>query len=125
MELIRELLESRKHKRKAGAKEKKKMIYKEWDGLTDEGVEMFDVEIHYTVTDNGVEKHPYGQGDAEEDLGFETEIDKAVTKTSVTQYDEDGETVIKTFPKGTHIDKLPGWKEKMWDIFEKAVEKDA
>lgn len=124
MELIRELLESRK-RRKSGGKEKKKLIYKEWDGLTDEGIEMFDVEIHYTVTDNGVEKRPAGQGDAEEDLGYSTEIDKAVTKTQVKQYDEDGENVIKTFDKGTSIDKLPGWKESMWDTFEKAVEKDA
>lgn len=102
----------------------KTLVYRDFDLLCDAGVDMMDVLITYRVEHHGIERHPYGQGYAEEDLGYSVELINAVTVGEVRLTKDEGHTVIGMINKGTDITTLPGWKNSMWDIFEEAVSRE-
>jgi hypothetical protein len=100
-------------------------IVEEYDGLQPDDmiVEMFDIEVEYSVEDHGYTDHPYGQGTAREEHGSSVNIESAYTVSEVKCYDpENDEKVIKTFPKHTDVADLPGWGDSDWAYLQKKAD---
>lgn len=99
----------------------------EYDGLqpADAVVSMFGIEVEYGVADQGHTDHPYGSTSAREYHGVEVEIISAKTTEEVTYHHPETDEVLKTFPEGTDVDKLPGWGVSDWDFLQQKAEEHA
>ena len=90
----------------------------------DEGLQSFDLEVTYNYTSESYTSHPYGEGSAKEHFPATVQITKLITTSNVVQHDDDG-NVIRTWPKGQDVKRLPGWKEIELDWFiDKIVDQD-
>ncbi len=80
--------------------------------------ELFEVEATYEYEPDSHSDHPYGDGTAREyhtgSLGF---IDLKL-KTAAREVDPDTEKLIKEWPIGTDVTKMPGWSEELRKHFE-------
>ena len=83
----------------------------------------FSVKVIYEYEDSSTESHPYGEGSADEKFDNSISIIKIETTTKVEQLDfeTDDEKVIKTFPIGFDVTKLPGWEEDFYSLFQEKV----
>lgn len=81
----------------------------------------FDVDVTFDYTPEDYTQHVPGDPTTRERHPADVELVTIVLADNVEAYDEDGEKVVKTFPKGTPIEQLPGWTEKM----ERAIEDEA
>jgi hypothetical protein len=100
---------------------------KEYDGVQpdDAVVSMFNIDVEYTAEDQGYTDHPYGMGTAREEHGVEVEVTSAVTGEEVTYHHPETDEIMKTFPKGTPVEDLPGWEQKDWDYVQDKAEDHA
>lgn len=71
----------------------------------------FDVDVEYDYVGASYSDHPYGSSYAREyHSASATELETKLAH-DVEQLDDNDEKVIKTWPKGTNIESLPGWKD--------------
>lgn len=80
------------------------------------GFDEFEIIASYEYEGSSHSDHPYGEGSAREYHAASGQSTKIVLAQDVEQYDDNGETVLKTWPKGTNISALPGWTEMKQDI---------
>ena len=83
------------------------------------GYSIFDAEIKFEYEPEDYDDHPYGDTTARMHYSANIEIIDITSTTTIEELDEDGETVIKTWPIGTDIIKLPRWEDKHVEWFEK------
>ena len=93
---------------------------KDWDGLLDAGVLPFTLQINYNAQDGGTDKVPYGDGDSDLNHGIDVEVISVASASEVKVTDAD-ENIIKTFPAGTDVAKLPGYKAEMEKFFKEVA----
>lgn len=99
-------------------------IVKDWDGnqTKNEFVEPFDVLVVYELEDLGHSDHPYGEGTAREYHGHNIYIIDLLANEPVEIKDTAEEKVLKTLPKGTKLQNMPGWDEKFMEYFQQKAE---
>jgi hypothetical protein len=93
-------------------------IFKGYDGFEGEGISDFDVKVSYEYEPDDYIDHEFGSHKLPG--GFVVTDLRAAEE--VQQFGEDGEKVLKTWPKGTDITKLPGWKPKMEEEFQRKAD---
>lgn len=93
---------------------------KGYDGLQpDEGwMDNIDVNITYTNDPDDSFDHEFGR----ENLEGAIWVDTLTLAAPAKQHDDD-DKVIKTWPKGTDVTKLPGFKESDREYFQSELEK--
>lgn len=96
-----------------------------WDRLEPaEGlIEPFNVVVEFKAEQDST-SHPYGDGQATENHGTTVELISAKTAEEVKLLHVDTDEVLKTFPKGTDVTSLPGWKQEYWKHLQGLVEHD-
>ena len=101
-------------------------IVKKWDGNQPDGqyVKPFDVKVTYHVEDLGYSDHPYGEGTAREEHGKSVSVISIESAEVVEVMNEEGDKVLKTFPTGTPVAKIPGWEESSNDWFQHKAEEE-
>lgn len=84
----------------------------------------FDIEVTYTLGEPSFDDHPYGNGSAREYHAGEVTLVSMETMEAVHLRDlEDEEKIVRTFPKGTSVSKIPGFDHKTEEyIYEKAID---
>lgn len=87
------------------------------------GIQPFGVKITFEHTPADHDDHPYGSTTARMDYPSHVDIDTIVSTTKVEQTDDD-DKVIKTWPIGTDVMKLPGWNKKHLEWFEQQALKE-
>jgi hypothetical protein len=71
-----------------------------------------DVEVSYNFEGASSTLHIRDDPTTREHHSAEFEIVDIILTKEVEEYDEEGEKVIKTWPKGTDASRLPGWTKK-------------
>jgi len=107
-------------------------VVKKWDGnegyqqgTDDVYVEPFDVLVAYEYEDLGYSDHPYGEGKARENHGSSVVVTSITANEPVVLKNNDTDKVVKTLPKGTKVQDVPGWDEDSMDFFKQKAEEDA
>lgn len=86
----------------------------------DEGLLPFNVTVTYDYEPASYSKHPYGEGSATEHHSPVVGIVRIVTDSPVEQRDIK-DNIIRTWPKGTDVKRLPGWKDDHLKWFEDEI----
>lgn len=107
-------------------------VVKKWDGnegyqqgADDVYVVPFDVLVTYEYEDLGYSDHPYGEGKARENHGSSVVVTSITANEPVVLKNNDTDKVVKTLPKGTKVQDVPGWDEDSMDFFKQKAEEDA
>jgi hypothetical protein len=100
-------------------------IIREYDGCQPEDmiIDLFDLEVTYTLHDEGYTDHPYGEGSAREYHGMSTDDVEAVAAEEVICRDPDTDEIVKRLPKGTKLEDIPGFTNDQWDYIQQQVDR--
>lgn len=83
----------------------------------------FSIKVTYEYEGDSTESHPYGEGSSDEKFDHSIDIVKIETTSKVEQcdFDTEDEKVVKTFPVGFDVTKLPGWEKDFYEWFKEKV----
>lgn len=87
-------------------------------------VDPFSITIEYDVGASSHEDHPYGDGSARENFKGELEVKAVYSAEPVKILDSDTEKLIRTLPKHTPVEKIPGYEVSFDNWFAEQAEKD-
>ena len=111
--------------------ETRDFVVKKWDGnegyqqgTDDVYVEPFDVLVTYEYEDLGYSDHPYGEGTAREHHGSSVVVTSLTSNQEVVLKNNDTDKVVKTYPKGTKVEDIPGWDKDSMEFFQQKAEED-
>jgi hypothetical protein len=99
-------------------------LIREYDGCqpADMIIDLFDLEVTYQLDDGGYTDHPYGEGSAREYHGISVEDYNAVAAEDVICRDPETDEIVKTLPKGTKLEDIPGYKKELWKHIEQLID---
>lgn len=75
----------------------------------------FDVHVSFNYTPKGYTQHVQGDPTTRERHSAEVEIVHAVLLKDLHFYDEEGQSILKTFHRGLPVEEIPGWNEELDD----------
>jgi len=78
------------------------------------------LDVEYSVSAGGSSRHG-DNSSFDEDHPDEYDVKSVKLAHDVEQLDDDGQEVVKTWPKGTDAHKLPGWSRKDDDAVEEKL----
>lgn len=91
--------------------------------LGDELYEPFTMTVSYWYEGASHSDHPYGEGSAREHHAANWGIDSVKLKSAARHIDEN-EELIKEYPAGTDVTKMPGWDKKLQAYYEDKLATD-
>lgn len=73
----------------------------------------FDVHVSFDYTPDGYTQHIQGEPNTRERYPAQVEIVHAVLLKDLHFYDEEGQSILKTFHRGLPVEEIPGWNEEL------------
>lgn len=88
--------------------------------LSDETYEPFTMTVAYWFEAGSHSDHPYGEGSAREEHPADWGITNVTLKSIANHLDENNE-IVKAYPVGTDVRKMPGWDLKLQAWYEEKL----